>query len=387
MWRTGLPNEILCIVGSILSGEPGSRSSKASRLVCKSWASAIAEGTTKLSLGRSSEGPGFFHLFRNAEYVSYSTAPVDLKGLRELPRLRRLFLPSCTDDMLADVRVEWLELLSGARITSAGLIGKLTFLARLDLVGCKDLTGHVKLKGEDVPALQTLNLSSCCNLTRLDVRGSTAMRHLDLRACARLERLGLVGVAALASVNLSDCHRFESFRAVRTHAISHLDMSNCYRASDLRLRNFRALRSLVMVKCYRVTRIRISNLSALELVDFRSCDNLAFLGLTNLPSLKRACAADCDSLERLETARLPALSSLDLSGCYALAAIDNLRELTALRSLSLGNCHALVGTALAGIGNLYNLEALDVDGCGEVSEAVAKEIGILPGLCGDRRAN
>lgn len=283
------------------------------------------------------------------------------------------------------------------------IIFNASYIAGLENLKNLDLSGNVRLTGEELQELvalknlQDLNLSGCRNLTsipfivelvnlqKLDLsrndrltgeelqvlKALKKLEVLDLSFCHELTNLQfLTGMELLRYLNLSHCFKLtdvELQNIAPLKMIEHLDLSSCHKLTNLRfLTKFAQLRYLNLSKCDNLTDaelLNISQLHNLRNLNLSFC-NISQLGiLTELQQLWDLDLSHCDKLPNQELQNIALLNNLrrlHLSSCNQLTHLGFLKDLKQLRDLDLSHFRAIEEEELQNIAPLKKLECLDL---------------------------
>ncbi|KAJ1267445.1 hypothetical protein BS78_07G056400 [Paspalum vaginatum] len=236
----------------------------------------------------------------------------------------------------------------------------LVFLKHLKVLGCGNLVGPTKVKGEPAPPtmsqvlphLDTLHVYDCEKLTELFVLPAS-IREMRIRNCGSL-----------------NFKREEDTDSKNVH-VEQLNMGtsleNCASTSVPKQspaqtnHPLRHLESLSIESCDNLVALALPNL-ALESLSIESCDNLVALALPNLaPALQLLIIDSCPKLCSL-SGQLEALKCLYIYGCNKLQSLDSLGHLPLLERLSLERCKFL--TSIPGsLGSYSALQRIRIEHC------------------------
>ena len=207
-----------------------------------------------------------------------------LKKLTQFcPNLNHLFIssPRIRDSTFKTVaaltHLETLDLSSCWNLTDASIAS----LAALKQLQTLNLSECVKLKGASIASLaaltqlQTLDLRSCVNLTDASIASLAALTHLqtlDLSSCENLTGATIASLAALTqlkTLNLSCCWNLTDASTASLAALKHLqtlNLSNCWKLTDASIASLAALmhlKTLNLSNCYKLTDASIASLRKL----------------------------------------------------------------------------------------------------------------------------
>jgi predicted Ser/Thr protein kinase len=323
-----------------------------------------------------------------------------LAHLRPLVHLHGLDLRGCsriTGAGLAHLhalpRLRTVELAGCEHLTDAGMmhLGTLPELHRLGLHGCERLTDLALAELRRVlPRLTALALPpgvTDAALRTLALRGLSALERLDLSGCRRITGAGLTNLSNLSHLDqldlggceLIDDRGLESFLVTLPH-LEVLGLPPGLTDGALRvLRRFH-LRELSLNGCHRLLGTGLGHLvhlTGLIALDLASCSELRDEGLrhlTGLNGLRKLILTGCGHLTDAglsHLARLTSLLLLDLAGCVELTddGLAQLSGLSNLRELSLAHCEHLTDATLAHIKGMPRLEILHLAGCSRLTDA------------------
>ncbi len=220
---------------------------------------------------------------------------------------------------------------------------------------------------EELPALTTLNLGSCMELTDLSfLSGLSQLKWLNLKDCWMLNDLSfLSGLSKLEWLNLDSCRQLTDLRSLcGLKNLTHLHMGSCSGVIDLSfLSGLSQLRLLYLDHCSSAVGLNVlSCLSQLQSLDLSFWNSLTDLSdLSELSQLKVLVLNGCRSLADLSVlSRLSQLRVLHLASCQSLTNFSFLSSLSQLRVLNLHNCNSIRN--LNFISSLLMLEKLTISG-------------------------
>ena len=319
-------------------------------------------------------------------------------------------------------RVQVLSVRKSLRELVSGLNSLAATLAHLNLSGCYSLTDHglSGLLGQDLPALTTINLSLCkevtdrslgrvfthCpNLMTLDLGGCTGvtnagllllahslpkLQQLSLRSCWQLSDAGVAHLAGLPAGPQPE--EQQQRRQLET-----LNLQDCQKLTDLSLRYIAQglhIKSLNLSFCANISDSgmkSVAKMRSLADLNLRSCDNISDIGVGYLAEASVGLQSlDVSFCERVSdramihiAAGLFNLRSLSMAACKitdeGLCKIS--KTLVDLRTLNIGQCVQVSNISLEQMGaSLLNLRRIDLYGCAQVTQeglaCLSERVGI-----------
>jgi Leucine-rich repeat (LRR) protein len=357
-----------------------------------------------VSLGKQKKVPA---RVAQALGAGWLTLQCDRQLLPQLPRLRRLHLPS--NALAADLTSLPTETIQTLRILNCRRLSKAGFR---QLFGCPQLRElHIAfprtLADADLAplancsTLRSLRLDNCSLLTGSTIGKLTGLRRLEFRHCPTLSIPGLNQLRDLSALEHLAFH-FSPSKAPplgRLPALPNLRSLDLGHNGSLRdsglacLSRFPQLERLNLTSCYRITLQALAALaepSALRVLIFDGsvrdegmailahCTGLRELSLfPRVPviDVKLAHLAGARRLRKLtlskwhltgaDLATFPSdeLEELTLGSCPSLtdACLSSLVEMRRLRRLSLVRCESLTDAGLARLSALPELQELTID--------------------------
>lgn len=281
----------------------------------------------------------------------------EIKGIAALP-LQTLQAKNC--GKLETLGVHSANLttldLTGCKISSldVNLCAKLTSITGFDALPLRSLTaynsGLTQITGQ--ASLETLNASSCSDLTRIDAKQCSKLKTLEAKNCGKL------ATVEARSANLTTLDLTYSKVAV-------LDISNCTKISEIKGIAELSLETLRANNCSNLTKIESSKLETLEA---KNCEKLATVAVKS---------AQLTTLDLTSSK----VSSLDISSCAKLTSITGFDTLP-LRTLTANNSGLTQITGKASLETLYanscsKLTSIDAKSCGKLTTFEAKNCGKL----------
>ncbi|MGP1362414.1 MAG: Ig-like domain-containing protein [Bacteroides sp.] len=246
--------------------------------------------------------------------------------------------------------------LTGCKISSldVNLCAKLTSITGFDALPLRSLTaynsGLTQITGQ--ASLETLNASSCSDLTRIDAKQCSKLKTLEAKNCGKL------ATVEARSANLTTLDLTYSKVAV-------LDISNCTKISEIKGIAELSLETLRANNCSNLTKIESSKLETLEA---KNCEKLATVAVKS---------AQLTTLDLTSSK----VSSLDISSCAKLTSITGFDTLL-LRTLTANNSGLTQITGKASLETLYanscsKLTSIDAKQCRNLTTLEAKNCGKL----------
>ncbi len=290
--------------------------------------------------------------------ISDCTNISEIKGIAQLLFLQTLQAKNC--GKLETLGVHSANLttldLTGCKISSldVNLCAKLTSITGFDALPLRSLTaynsGLTQITGQ--ASLETLNASSCSDLTRIDAKQCSKLKTLEAKNCGKL------ATVKARSANLTTLDLTYSKVAV-------LDISNCTKISEIKGIAELSLETLRANNCSNLTKIESSKLETLEA---KNCEKLATVAVKS---------AQLTTLDLTSSK----VSSLDISSCAKLTSITGFDTLP-LRTLTANNSGLTQITGKASLETLYanscsKLTSIDAKSCGKLTTFEAKNCGKL----------
>ncbi len=290
--------------------------------------------------------------------ISDCTNISEIKGIAQLLFLQTLQAKNC--GKLETLGVHSANLttldLTGCKISSldVNLCAKLTSITGFDTLPLRTLTaynsGLTQITGQ--ASLETLNASSCSDLTRIDAKQCSKLKTLEAKNCGKL------ATVEARSANLTTLDLTYSKVAV-------LDISNCTKISEIKGIAELSLETLRANNCSNLTKIESSKLETLEA---KNCEKLATVAVKS---------AQLTTLDLTSSK----VSSLDISSCAKLTSITGFDTLP-LRTLTANNSGLTQITGKASLQTLKanqcsNLTAINAGSCRNLATLEAKNCGKL----------
>ena len=281
----------------------------------------------------------------------------EIKGIAALP-LQTLQAKNC--GKLETLGVHSANLttldLTSSKVSSLDIssCAKLTSITGFDTLPLRSLTaynsGLTQITGQ--ASLETLNASSCSDLTRIDAKQCSKLKTLEAKNCGKL------ATVEARSANLTTLDLTYSKVAV-------LDISNCTKISEIKGIAELSLETLRANNCSNLTKIESSKLETLEA---KNCEKLATVAVKS---------AQLTTLDLTSSK----VSSLDISSCAKLTSITGFDTLP-LRTLTANNSGLTQITGKASLETLYanscsKLTSIDAKSCGKLTTFEAKNCGKL----------
>ena len=402
-WAT-LPSEVVLSVSGALRNSL--RDQDTLRQVCRQWSAALAGACTSLEVRGRPPSQGWARRFSELKELRWEAPP---SALGVGPSARRRGEKPQTLKHLVSLRLE--------QATDASLVGlrrlRMPSLETLDLSGCVSLT-RVEGLARSLPGLTSLNLAECSRVREQAVkellRGRpTALASLDLsgtsvtsKALAELKHL-----PALEELSLEGC-----FRAVQTDGLAELqhlpgltalNLSRMVRAGPQldSIGHLTALTSLNLSQNELAVTDevlgRLTGLTAITHLDLSDCDRVTDDGLRRLLGHLRQirvlaidrCSKVTESGVVQEICRLSSLTSLSMRGCtgirqqtlFRLSVYVSLGDLPVLTSLYLDGCvHIVTDTEIRLISGIAGLTTLHLAKCPLVTDNGIGWLELLPSL-------
>uniref|UniRef100_A0A1B0BYH0 F-box domain-containing protein n=1 Tax=Glossina palpalis gambiensis TaxID=67801 RepID=A0A1B0BYH0_9MUSC len=261
----------------------------------------------------------------------------------------------------------------------------------LDLSLCKQITdtslGRI---AQHLKNLQTLDLGGCCNITNtgllLIAWGLKKLKHLNLRSCCISDQ----GIGHLAGLNKAT--------AEGNLELEFLGLQDCNRLSDEALghiaQGLTSLKSINLSFCLSITDSGLKHLARmpkLEQLNLNSCDNISDIGMayltesgSNLNSLDVSfCVKISDQALTHIAQGLYQLRSLSLNHCQITdhGILKIAKALPELEHLNIGQCEGITDKGLQTLAEeLLNLKTIDLYGCNKLSSKGIDVIVKLPKL-------
>uniref|UniRef100_A0A1B0FKA9 Uncharacterized protein n=1 Tax=Glossina morsitans morsitans TaxID=37546 RepID=A0A1B0FKA9_GLOMM len=261
----------------------------------------------------------------------------------------------------------------------------------LDLSLCKQITdtslGRI---AQHLKNLQTLDLGGCCNITNtgllLIAWGLKKLKHLNLRSCCISDQ----GIGHLAGLNKAT--------AEGNLELEFLGLQDCNRLSDEALghiaQGLTSLKSINLSFCLSITDSGLKHLARmpkLEQLNLNSCDNISDIGMayltesgSNLNSLDVSfCVKISDQALSHIAQGLYQLRSLSLNHCQITdqGILKIAKALPELEHLNIGQCEGITDKGLQTLAEeLLNLKTIDLYGCNKLSSKGIDVIVKLPKL-------
>lgn len=363
------------------------------RLVCRSWAKAVAStcrllstefqplrlrvGLETTNLGKTFSGLDALHL--NAWLTAGDS--VEKVGLQHMRCLKSLWLRG---DRYSDLEVisaapppclKSFSHLSDAQnqpgftdVHATMCFRRLEGLTSLTLTGCSYL-GDETLSSfpSSLPTLTALHISGCYNFTNRglsSLQALSSLKDLGISRCKQLRNDSLKVVASLTSLTALDVTSFGSYNDAGLQELGTL----------------RGLRALVVAGNSHLigTGLQgLKDLTDLTRLDMGYCNNITDVGLEGLWALTSLKVLKMGGLERLtdlgfrSITHLRSLEELDASDCPNITdtGVSKLTALTSLRSLRMRCCKSITNAGLAHLTTLKSLNSVDFSLCRKVTSA------------------
>ncbi|XP_043698333.1 disease resistance protein TAO1-like [Telopea speciosissima] len=206
-----------------------------------------------------------------------------------------------------------------------------------------------------VENLKVLNLTSCCQLSRIpDVSANRLLEVLLLENCENLDEIdtSICCLTNLVKLNMSGCSRLKDLPS---------EICQLTSLQKLNLQGCKSLKKLPE---------KLGHLISLTKLDLGWCKNLVDLPseICKLTSLQKLNLCECESLQKLpeKLGHLISLIELDLGWCKNLVDLPSeICKLTSLQKLNLQLCRSLKKLPEI-LGHLISLTELDLQWCGNL---------------------
>ncbi len=306
----------------------------------------------------------------NSNLLSLAVSASELTALtlQNNPKLQMLDLSKCVN--CKTINLDKMDFEENGIVVSRNLVYapdlRTFFLSGNDWLTQFDLSRS--------PNLQTIVLTSCTNLGKLDLADTlTSLITLDLTECRNLLDLSILSAVNLTKLSLSGCNQLRNaiFENVSSYSkLQYLDLSGTG-VQQIEFKNFEELEILFLGSSY-LTSVNLDNLPKLYQFEISNSTNLKQIELSNLEKLKTFTPQYCDGIEKINI-NSAALESFKVSGKNRLKAIT--LSCTELKSFIVLNCNSLTELDFA---ECQNLTTIEVVGCASLaSESFASLDGII----------
>ncbi|KAF8039001.1 hypothetical protein BT93_B1524 [Corymbia citriodora subsp. variegata] len=330
-----------------------------------------------------------------------------IQDVAELNCLNRGFISSL-------IKLEELKLERCEKLTylwqDKNVIRNLACLKSLDIDSCREFISFVAGEGDmEVPDnVKTINLSNCINLEKLpsNMHTLSSLEALTIQDCPKLVSFPDIPMS-VKSLYIVNCKMLQSLPrglsfplAESSSRNNHKDMTSCLQflkiqgCDSLSVSPFSEVRFLSATlerfeieKCKGVeslTEINLDSLQSLRKIKIKYCENLRSLpkNLRTLSHLTHLELGNCPALELGCFPRLPpGVLSFRLSECPKIKALpDQLHQLAYLQDLIIGECENI--TCFPDGGLPSQLTHLTVKGCENMKQPVREWLAPLTSLQG-----
>ncbi|KAF8112851.1 hypothetical protein N665_0060s0033 [Sinapis alba] len=270
--------------------------------------------------------------------------------------------------------LKWMNLSDSVNLKELPDLSTATNLEELYLYGCSSLIKLPSLPGN---SLKELNIRGCSSLVEFPsfIGNVVNLRRLVLSDCLNLVELPDLSTATnLEELYLGNCSRLIKLPSLPGNRLEKLYMSGCL--SLLEFPSFigsaNNLRELDLTNCSNLVELHpsLGNLQKLKRLRLKGCSKLEFLPTNiNLESLHMLNLSDCSSLDLAgfsTIGNVVNLQTLNLSSLPKLLEVPSfIGNATNLEDLTLSNCSNLMEIPVF-IGNLQKLKTLRLEGCSKL---------------------
>ncbi|CAN6556264.1 unnamed protein product [Malus baccata var. baccata] len=234
------------------------------------------------------------------------------------------------------------------------VVGSCSSLERLCIWSCKKLR-HLPNGLDTLPLLEVLEISECPSLEFIPItQGMASLQEIKIVDCGRLSRLpsGLKNCTSLQKLSISKCNGLSGPLSLWASLVE-LRIDDCNNLTSIEMKGSvsltASLQKLTIWDCRELTSLPAlpQQCPSLQELMINDCPKLSWFGVKSR-RVEEEEEEECISLGQLWIWSCPKLASfcaqnsrIDEEECISLQSTSDMRTMTSLRDLRIGNCERL----------------------------------------------